>query len=166
MNKRLISWSDMEGYCNEIIRQMVADNFKPELIIGITRGGALPAVMLSQYLDVKMVGLDVSLRDSDEFYGPESNCWAMEDASNGKRILIVDDINDTGATINWILKDWSCRDWNIQSSENVRFAVVIDNESSKAEVTPHYSGETINKAVDDSWIVFPYENWWLNGKLV
>ena len=29
----------------------------------------------------------------------ESNAWMSEDAYNGKNILIVDDINDTGAVI-------------------------------------------------------------------
>ena len=45
----------------------------------------------------------------------ESNTWMSEDAygypgsdtdENKKNILIVDDINDTGATFNWIKEDW------------------------------------------------------------
>lgn len=159
MKKQYITWSNLEGYCNEIIRQMVKDAWMPELIVGITRGGAVPAVMLSHYLGVKMVGLDVSLRDGGD-YGPETNAWAAEDAANGKRILIVDDINDTGATINWILKDWN---WDGKAEfwgKNVRFAAIVDNEASKSEHQVEYCGTTINKAEDDVWIVFPFENYW------
>ena len=165
MKKQLISWSQLEGYCNEIIRQMVKDAWVPELIIGITRGGALPAVMLSQYLGVKMIGLDVSLRDGGE-YGPESNCWAAELAQAGKKILIVDDIDDTGATINWILKDWQWAGDPIKWGDNVRFAVVVENQASKSTHAVEYCGTTINKAEDDVWVVFPYEDWWLNGRLI
>jgi hypoxanthine phosphoribosyltransferase len=165
MKHRAITWAQLEGYCNEIIRQMVKDNWRPDLIIGITRGGATPAVMLSNYLDIKMVGLDVSLRDG-QGYGPESNCWAAEDAINGKKILIVDDINDTGATFNWIAKDWDFTGKSIAWGNTVRFATIIDNESSKATHPISYSAETINKAEEDIWIDFPWENWWMNGKLI
>lgn len=163
MTKRYINFDQMKSHCAEIIRQMSADNWKPELIIGITRGGALPAVMLSQYLNVKMIGMDVSLRDSAE-YGPESNCWAAELAMNEKKILIVDDINDTGSTINWIMQDWEHPEGSIKWGDNVRFAVVVDNESSQARVTPQYSSLTINKAFKDEWIVFPYEDWWKSNE--
>jgi hypoxanthine phosphoribosyltransferase len=161
LKKRYIDWRQLEGYCNEIIRQLNKDAWRPDYIVGITRGGAVPAIMLSQYLDIKMVGMDVSLRDYGEFdMGPESNCWAAEDAANGKKILIVDDINDTGATFNWIVKDWDITGTRIKWGENVRFAVIIDNESSKATHSPQYCGESINKAVDDVWQVFPWEDWW------
>lgn len=157
--KRHISFDQLKGHVNTIIRDMNADSWRPDLIIGVTRGGAVPAVMLSHYFNCKMVGLDVSLRHFDE-YGSESNCWAAEDAMNGKKILIVDDINDSGATINWILRDWDQDGTHIKWGDIVRFAVIVDNETSKATYSPTYCGETINKAVHDEWIVFPYEEWW------
>jgi len=138
---------------------MGKDNWKPDLIIGVTRGGATAAVMLSHYFDCKMVGLDVSLRDFDE-YGPETNAWASEDAMAGKKILIVDDINDSGATINWILRDWDPTGTHIKWGDTVRFAVIVDNEASKATYSPSYCGVSINKTEHDEWVVFPYEEWW------
>lgn len=158
MIKKYISWAQLEGHCLHIVSQMWQDNWIPEIIVGVTRGGAVPAVMLSHFMQCKMVGLDVSLRDSDN--GPESNCWLAEDAANGKRILIVDDINDSGATIDWIVNDWDYAGDSIKWGENVRVATIIDNTSSKAKVTPSYCGEEINKAVDDVWVVFPYEEFW------
>jgi hypoxanthine phosphoribosyltransferase len=97
-----------------------------------------------------------------EIYDP------MASGSGKKNILIVDDINDQGTTINWILKDWqsSCfpdderwqdEIWNY----NVRFAVLFDNLASKAEIKVDYVGEEINKAENDAWIDFPFEDWWM-----
>ena len=168
MNKIYYTWSDVEHHTQEILRQIHADAWRPDYVVGLTRGGLVPANLISQYLGCRMETLKVSLRDDTEC---ESNLWMAEDAfghemEQPKNILIVDDINDTGATLNYIREDWpsGCFPDNPRWTEvwgsNVRVAVLVDNESSKNEIPVSYSAVDINKAEQDSWIVFPWEEWW------
>ena len=171
----------IDGMIHDIIRQMNQDKWRPDYIVGINRGGLVPALKISQYLGIPMETLKVCLRDGGE---TESNGWMAEDAygyiqatqiprpegeatsnpSLRKNILIVDDINDTGATLQWIKDDWSnsaFRDdpeWENIWNNNVRFMTIVDNDSSNFEVD--YSAITINKAEEDVWICFPWEEWW------
>jgi uncharacterized protein len=163
VNKVYYSWSQVEGAVLDIARQMSTHNWKPDYIVGLTRGGLVPANLLSQYTGIKMHTLNVSLRDHDNC---ESNLWMAEDAYNGKKILVIDDINDTGATIDWIKKDWpsGCHPnairWPDVWGDNVRFAVLTHNQASEFK-DPDYSVWTVNKADKDCWLVYPWEDFWL-----
>lgn len=167
MNKIYTSWHDVEHYTQDILRQLHNDSWRPDYILGITRGGLVPANLISQYLRVPMHALHVSLRDGSD---PESNLWAAEDAYEGKNILIVDDINDSGATLNWIKQDWpsGCHPnsdrWADVWGHNVRVACLFDNQASDAKVDVNYVAKTINKLDDPCWIVFPWEEWWKHGR--
>jgi xanthine phosphoribosyltransferase len=161
---------------------MTKDSWRPDYVVGLTRGGLLPAVLISQYLDCPMEALTVSLRDASRCV---SDCGMASDAFGyvnleirkdheswsdkalRKNILIVDDINDTGATLNWIKQDWQSNclphakeTWGEVWGNNVRVAVLIDNLPSKSELTINYAGMEINKQEDPRWVNFPYENWW------
>jgi len=182
MDHTNLTYKDVECLTQDILRQITKDGWKPDYVVGLTRGGLLPAVLISQYLDVPMQTLKVSLRDDQDCV---SDCGMASDAFGyvnleirkdhesyskkklRKNILIVDDINDTGATLNWIKQDWqsSCLPqatevWEQVWGNNVRVAVLIDNLPSKSELTINYAGMEINKNEDPRWVNFPYEGWW------
>jgi xanthine phosphoribosyltransferase len=167
MNKLIINQHELNGLVNKICRDIVISDWRPDYIVGLSRGGLMPAVMISHYLNVPMRPLQVSLRDGGDCV---SDLGMSEDAfghlENLKNILIVDDINDTGATFNWIMKDWPSGcfpddpTWGEVWNDNVRFAVVVDNLSSNCDVPMDYVGKEINKAENDVWVDFPWEDWW------
>jgi hypoxanthine phosphoribosyltransferase len=180
-----IGYQEYVGLTADLCRQIANTTWRPDYIVGIARGGLIPAVYMSQYFDVPMHSLKVSLRHGAE--DTESNLWMAEDAfgyvdkeergdevaysniERRKNILIVDDINDTGATFNWIRDDWQsgclgarAQDiWNSIWGGNVRFAVLVNNEASSFKDI-NFSARTVNKADDPQWLVFPWEDWWKN----
>jgi len=180
VNKKHYNWEDVHKTAAHIALQMYKDNWRPDYIVGITRGGMPLAVILSHMLDIPCNALKVSLRDDDR--ESESNCWMAEDAfgylqaydrdgifekstnhpDKKKNILIVDDINDTGATFNWIKQDWQSGclpdhpNWDTVWGQNVRFAVMTENLSSDFGEVRYYWDE-VNKAEEDIWLVYPYE---------
>jgi xanthine phosphoribosyltransferase len=173
VNKLIINDAEFKGLVAKICRDITLTDWRPDYIVGLTRGGLLPAVMISQYFDIPCETLKISLRDGEEC---ESNCWMAEDAFGYnaaeigdplcKNILVVDDINDQGSTLNWLMNDWqgSCLPgdprWEHVWNQNVKFAVVVDNLSSKCNTKMDFVGMEVNKAENDVWIEFPYEEWW------
>ena len=109
------------------------------------------------------------IRKNNGSHGSSSESRKHED-KNYKNILIVDDINDQGTTLNWIINDWksSCLPndpcWDEVWNQNVRFAVLVDNLSSNCEYGMDYVGMEVNKAENDVWVDFPWEDWWAKWK--
>ena len=179
VKKHYYSWQDIETMCTEIVTTMYTSNFTPDYIVGITRGGNIPATIISNMTGIPCEAIKVSLRDDSR---QESNSWMAEDAfgvvpldeqdiyksrfdpCKRKNILIVDDINDTGTTFNWIREDWQSgcfsneKDvWDVVWGNTVKFAVLTENLASDFDHVNFYAHE-INKAEDDVWLVYPWEN--------
>jgi hypoxanthine phosphoribosyltransferase len=179
-SKTHYTWEDVHKCAHKLALEMYKTGFKPDYIVGLNRGGLPLSVVLSHLLDVNHYALDVRLRDGDT--GPESNLWMAEDAfgyvseldrdgifeksssdsNNKKNILVVDDINDTGATFEWIKQDWQSGclphspNWDTVWGKNVRFAVMCEKTHTNFDGVD-YVWKTIDTSEEDTWVVFPWE---------
>ena len=149
IKKHFYSWQDIETMCTSIVKQMYADNYKPDYIVGLTRGGNIPATIISNMLDIPCEAMKVSFRNDDRV---DKDHWLSAFAME-KKILIVDDINDTGTTFQWIWNDWELE--NIV--HGVKFATLTENLASEFENVSYHVHE-VNKAEEDVWLVYPWEN--------
>ena len=131
----------------QIEDRLVHSNWMPDTIMGVNRGGVIPGVYLSHRIKRKHIPVDVRLRDHVGTHDLDALYRAMD---KGEKVLIIDDINDTGATFEHIR-------FNCDRNENVRYAAVINNKPSP--FTVDYYGYEINKSVQDRWVVFPWEEW-------
>ncbi len=152
IKKKIYTWRDVEKMCSQLLVQLYNSEWRPDYIVGITRGGNVPATILSNMTGIRCEAVKVALRDGESGKTGDSISWMADDAKLGKNILVVDDINDTGATFEWLSNDWG-----LNGGDNVRFATLTENLSSNFDGVDYYCDE-VNKAEEDVWLVYPWEN--------
>jgi len=154
MEKIYFKIEEMIDSIRNISEQLTNSNFDPEVIISVNRGGCVPGIYLSHYIDKPHEVINIELRDSNK--EPDLNS-IKEKISQFSSVLIIDDINDSGKTIS-VIKDLSK---NLITK--IHFAVLINKSESTSKV--EFYGKTVNSKINDYWYVFPWENWWkLNEK--
>lgn len=141
----------MERYLAQIealADAVVASRWRPDWIVGVGRGGLAPATWLSHALGRPMLSVDLSAQ-LPAFADALLDALRLRTEA-GERLLVVDDINDSGRTILRLRGALGDADAAV-----LRVAVLIDNVRSGARVD--YSAETIDRAVTKDWFVFPWE---------
>lgn len=141
--RRVISWNEYDELVSSIASQVKGT---PDAIVGLTRGGLVPAVTLSHMYNANLYCLNISLRDGKT----SSQGFDWRQLTKYGNILIVDDINDSGATL-WEVAN-QCYGREIKKPT---FATLLSKDSSEFEIS--IAGEHINKTKEDDWIVFPWE---------
>tara|TARA_X000001036_G_scaffold411038_1_gene423405 strand:- start:309 stop:761 length:453 start_codon:yes stop_codon:yes gene_type:complete len=131
-----------------IIEQMNDSNWMPEIILSINRGGCIPGIYLSHKIEIPHKVIDIQLRDSSV----SPNFSVLNDClAKYKKLLIVDDINDSGNTLKLI------KDHSVKNESEIRFAALINNIKSKIKID--YQGQLIDKSKNPVWYIFPWEKW-------
>ena len=138
---------EMELALIEIKNQIHQSNFSPEIIFSINRGGCIPGVYLSHLLNIPHHVINVQLRDQKKNINISN---LLKFAKLEKNILIVDDINDTGATFNFVKNSLA------EYKGNFSYASLIENKSSNFKVD--FKAKIIDKKINPNWIVFQWEN--------
>lgn len=142
--------AELLGDIHLLVRSIAEGEWSPDFIVGVGRGGLVPAVYISHALGVTALSVDHSSKVAA--FGTELLAKLAAMSASGTSLLFVDDINDSGgtiATIRSLLADYGC------DAERIRFAVLLDNRRSQARV--EYRARTIDRAEDKRWFVFPWE---------
>jgi hypoxanthine phosphoribosyltransferase len=146
-NRENLTWELYHRACRELAQRIADDDFVPDIIMGIARGGLFIAASLGYALGVKNLhvtnvefytGVDSRL-DMPVMLPPVPNAIDL----SGSRVLIADDVADTGATLA-LVKEF-CAD----HVADVRCAVIYEKPRSTVRC------EYVWKATDD-WINFPW----------
>ena len=147
-NKIWYKWKEVQRDVNTLCREIVLDKFDPDVIVGLSRGGLTPGVMMSHWMEKPFKSIKASLRDYPEWedYMPRKS---------DERVLIVDDICDSGETFHKIREHINERKKN---GVDVRFATLWWNNECNFE--PHYYVNEIAKDTTKTWINFCWESWW------
>lgn len=145
MDPECMTWQDVEKAL-EAMAITIKEDYDPDLIIGVARGGLIPAVRLSHLLNdclmriihVKYYKNVNETRDEPEIF------WSDIGDLKGK-ILVVDDVADTGDTLKVVTDHLGDK-----LDGEMRICTVVYKPSSKIK-PDYYVYET------DGWVVFPWE---------
>lgn len=146
IEKETLSWQSADAMCAKLAKQ-VKRSFRPDVLVGISRGGLVPLRLLSDYLSVPDVGV-VGVK----FYTAPGKAKAfpvvvqkLNVSVKGKKVLIVDDVADSGKTLSLVVQ-------------------IVRKKGAKVvkTATLHYKKSAISKPdfylkETSSWIVYPWE---------
>ena len=150
MKQTHLTWDDIEDYCKKLADLIKKSGFKPEIIVGIQRGGAITAVLLSHLLNIEdFCTIGIRSTKSDDIRAQRMKPIIYDSFSlqliTGKKVLLTDDITDTGVTLIEAKKEllkYGCKE--------VKSATIICAPASNGKVD--FYGKEIKP-----WIVFPWE---------
>jgi len=150
--KVFITWDEIDEWTNTLADLTRAGNY--DAIIGVQRGGLIPAVLLSHKLNMPMHTVQFSLRDHKHVEEEINLAVGITDDKGDHlrnlKYLVVDDINDSGETFTQLQEKFS------HAGVEVDWAVLHDNKPSK--FTVNYKAINIDKSKDPAWIVYPWES--------
>ncbi len=134
-----VSWDQLHRDAKALAWRL-AEQGPWESIVAITRGGLVPAAIVARELDVRLVDtVCVSSYDHQDLRAPQI-LKAVE--GDGERILIVDDLVDTGSTAKLVR----------QMLPQAHFATVYAKPAGRPLVDTF-----ITEVSQDTWIYFPWD---------
>jgi len=156
MKKHFISANEFQIDCFELAHMIHNSDFIPDVVVGVWRGGSTPAVAIHEYLKYKghAVSSNVLITQSYTGIGKQSedvkvdiSNTVLQELRIANKILLVDDVVDSGNTICAILAFLKQQ----QVVSDIQIASVYYKPTTSS-IAPHFY---IHESSE--WIVFPHE---------
>lgn len=152
--RETLTWDEFGAACRDIARDILADGFVPEVVVAIARGGLLPGGAIAYGLGVKNCGaINVefytgvgTVLDAPTVLPPELDMSYLD----GRRVLLVDDVADSGRTLALAVELLQDR------GAEVRSAVIYTKPTTIMQPDYSYADTSL-------WIDFP---WSFRGSVI
>jgi len=150
---RRATWPEVDRWADEVAGRVRSAGRLPEAIVGLTRGGWVPARLLGDRLGVKHL-VSVRVQHWGVTAAQDGEARLTEGLSGtveGEAVLVVDDITDTGESLRL-----ASEHVRATGPRAVETAALVHIAHSK--FVPTYYGEEIPR---DAWVwvVFPWNYW-------
>ena len=143
-----VSWERAVEMCFKLAKKVADSGFRPDAVVAVLRGGVVPALVVSDILNV------------EEFYAIRVKHWGIAEEVykvpvveqlpqgrlEGRRVLVVDEIADTGKTL-----EVAVRELRRMNPREVRTSVLHLKPTSS--VVPDYYVERLDRWV---WVFYPW----------
>lgn len=149
MVKKFITWDEIHNYIKQ--SNVIKNNREVDLIVAVGSGGMVPGVIIAKLLNKPVINIGIKTYNAnlnEQTYLAE---WYQKfdfKKSKHRKLLVVDDINDTGftlATINSFLMS------GFYTEEDVSYFTVFSKPKS------YFRCDSAVEVSDDDWLVFPWE---------
>jgi len=155
--KMYFTYNSIHKTIKEMARQISASGYEPELMVAIGTGGFIPARMLKTFLNRPIYTVGISYYDSENNPkdSPQKIQWIdeVEKKLQGKKILLVDEVDDSRVTLEYCLRELLKHD-----PAEIAVAVLHNKKKEKRGVIPeevHHYFAGIELA--DKWICYPWD---------
>ena len=143
----LVSWNDVERAIDKIAGQIASSGFRPDVIVGVMRGGVVPSRLLADRLGIEDIGtIEVKLyvmpgQRGERPFLRQPLTLPIKD----KRVLLVDDVSDSGLTL-----QFSVQAVSLYMPAEVKTSTLYIKPWTK--YVPDFYAEQTTK-----WVIFPWE---------
>ncbi len=141
------SWDYIYGLCIQVTDQIRRSKYKPDLIVAVSRGGWIPGRVLSDILEMPKVAT-IKVEYYEDIYKTRSKPEITQPLPidiSGKRVLLVDDIADSGRSLELVKNHLLGR-----GAADVKTCTLYHKPWSV--VIPDFTGRKT-----DAWVCFPHE---------
>jgi hypoxanthine phosphoribosyltransferase len=145
------TWEEVNKYTLQLGNKIKKSKYKIDTIIGISRGGLIPAAHLGYQLEIQ----NVSSIGAFSYLGSQRtklNLYSLPTVDlKNKNVLLVDEFADSGKTLEEI-KDIIKKKYKVKQ---IKIATIFVNETA-CRFYPDFYTKKIKKNPED-WVLFPWD---------
>ncbi|MCW8108767.1 phosphoribosyltransferase family protein [Alteromonas ponticola] len=161
MKKHYITSQSLLEDSFRLAAKVYDDGFRPDFIIGIWRGGAPIGIAVQEFFEFRNTPTDHIAVRTSSYYGINQQSkeirvhglhYLVENANAGDSLLIVDDVFDSGRSVDALIKQIK-KLMRLNVPQDIRIACPwFKPANNKTDIEPDYY---INSS--EEWLVFPHE---------